>query len=1013
MHVDRAQALAAFTDYTASYDATNPKIALKVQHSLRVAELCERIATSIPLPAADVDVAWLCGLLHDIGRFEQIRRWNTFADARSTDHAALSARILFDEATPSGAPRMRDYANDPSEDAPIRAAIELHSAYRLPAGLDGRTRLFCDIVRDADKVDILRTTSTSTPFDLFGATDDEFRASPVSPAALEGFYAHRCLLRNERSFPADFAVGFACFAFELVYPESVRLMADQGFLLKMLERPFGIAFAHQDTEEAFAAMHRHLRAWIANRLETAARESEGAEGPEEAEQRSGCEPGRGPDGAESAAPSAGQPEDPVFHQEQRHLSETYGTLQDMARNLVRKMEQTRASAAADKRSMSEELAPNFATYADAMETYADFAAMNRVIDAYNLAQDADAEQLANIQLLLRQPYFAKVALQFKAGQEPKELYIGTAGISDESYRRLIVDWRSPVAEVYYNQANGPTSYQADGRTIDVDLKLRRQFDIEEDRLNAYFDTDVAIQDSLLLASLSKQRTAQMQAITATIQKEQNLVVRHEDVPTLLVSGIAGSGKTSVLLQRIAYLFYQNRGSLDAREVFLITPNPVFRDYIAGVLPDLGERNPESLTWDEFAAPLLPPDRGTGDADVPLEALERIDEAAASFEFDPNDFKDVRIHGTRLIAADQIRKLATKLQRIPAGPHRITLMREELHARLESRLKQMAGTEAVQDEVSALDLDEQLRIFHETVDPQDEQEERAIALRYLHDRYADAFAAVERDDWLRIDRIGMRLLGTEGLSSLEWLYLKMALTGMGNPDAKYVMIDEVQDYTAAQLAVLARYFRRAHFLLLGDPNQAIAPRTASFDEVRAVFSASHGPVEECRLMTSYRSTPEITELFASLLDDEERLSISSIQRADAPPTVAECPDAAAYEAALRQAVEDARGGEGLTAVIVPWKHEAKRLQKLLGNEAPILVDDTAVLPQSGLILITLKLAKGLEFDQVIVPDASKRVFPDDPLARRRLYTTVSRATRAITILAQGELTPLLKPSTTAR
>lgn len=167
------------------------------------------------------------------------------------------------------------------------------------------------------------------------------------------------------------------------------------------------------------------------------------------------------------------------------------------------------------------------------------------------------------------------------------------------------------------------------------------------------------------------------------------------------------------------------------------------------------------------------------------------------------------------------------------------------------------------------------------------------------------------------------------------------------------------------------------------------------------------------MTSYRSTPEITELFASLLDDEERLSISSIQRADAPPTVAECPDAAAYEAALRQAVEDARGGEGLAAVIVPWKHEAKRLQKLLGNEAPALVDDTAVLPQSGLILITLKLAKGLEFDRVIVPDASKRVFPDDPLARRRLYTTVSRATRAITILAQGELTPLLKPSTTAR
>ena len=140
--------------------------------------------------------------------------------------------------------------------------------------------------------------------------------------------------------------------------------------------------------------------------------------------------------------------DPVFQQEQQHLAVTYAKLQELGRALVRRMEKTREAAAQDKRSMSEELAPNFATYADAMETYADFAAMNRVIDAYNLAQDADAEQLERIQLLLKQPYFAKVALQFKPGQEPKELYLGTAGISDESYRRLVVDWRSPVAEVY-------------------------------------------------------------------------------------------------------------------------------------------------------------------------------------------------------------------------------------------------------------------------------------------------------------------------------------------------------------------------------------------------------------------------------------------------------------------------------------------------------------------------------------------------------------------------------------
>ena len=698
--------------------------------------------------------------------------------------------------------------------------------------------------------------------------------------------------------------------------------------------------------------------------------------------------------------------DPVFEAEQQHLTETYETLKTMGRNLVAKMERNSKDAAADKLAMVDELTVNLASYADAMETYADFATVNRVIDAYNLAQTVDAEKLRSIEVLLRQPYFAKVVMQLKSGQEPKELYIGTAGISDDAYRRLVVDWRSPVAEVYYNQENGPTSYEANGRTIHVDLKLRRQFDIEADRLNAYFDTSVAIQDAMLLASLSKQRTAQMKAITATIQKEQNLVIRHEDVPTLLVNGIAGSGKTSVLMQRIAYLFYQQRESLDPSEVFLITPNPVFEHYIEGVLPDLGERNPECLTWDEFLQSLMPPNRTSGQAPASLDTFERIDEACATFAFDQHDFKEIHVGGERLVSVGQIHQVAAKFKNIPAGPHLVTLMREELLERLESRLKQLASSEKVLDEIAELTPDEQVDLFRETFDPHDETQVRAVAQQYVDQRFSPARRAVENDDWLRIDRIGMRLLGVENLVPVEWLYLKMALTGLGNPDAKYVMIDEVQDYTVAQLAVLARYFKRARFLLLGDGNQAIAPGTATFDEVRALFQEVRGPLEECRLMTSYRSTPEITQLFASLLDPDESLSISSIQRADTAPVINAYADCDEYDRALRNAMEKAADDDGLTAVIVPHAHAARQLQKALGDAAPTLVDARSTLPERGVVLVPLKLAKGLEFDHVIVPDASGQTFPDDALSRRRLYTTISRATRTITLLAQGELTPLL-------
>lgn len=699
-------------------------------------------------------------------------------------------------------------------------------------------------------------------------------------------------------------------------------------------------------------------------------------------------------------------DDPILVEERRHLSETYAKLEAMEQALVAKIKKLDDDVAADKEMLADELTGNFASMGEAFETYAEFASANKTIDLYNATQELNFQNLQKVRLLMHQPYFAKVALQFKPGDAPKELYIGNAGISDDDYKRLVVDWRSPVAEVYYNQENGPTSYKANGRTIDVDLKLRRQFDIEADRLNAYFDTTVAIQDAMLLASLSQERSSHMKAITATIQKEQNEVIRHEDVDVLLVNGIAGSGKTSVLMQRIAYLFYQHRETLKPEEVCLITPNPVFSRYIEQVLPDLGESNPETMTFDQFMASVMPADRSRGRADISPDALARIDEAVRGLAFDPDDFKDIVCDGTQLISAGQIRQAADKFRRIPAGPHLVTLMREELHKRLENRLRQMAATERTQNEATSLSVQEQVRIFHETIAPQTDAELRECTLTYLHDRYAVAFDIVERDEWLRIDRIGMRILGAEGLLPVEWVYLKMAVSGMGDASVKYVMVDEVQDYTCAQLMVLRRYFRRARFLLLGDENQAIKDHTASFAEIKSVFERAGSEVQECRLLTSYRSSPQITELFTKLMPKGDRMRVSSVQHERAEPRIAAFDDEGAYEDALRDAVAQARGMAGLTAVIADSRTSLKRVRSILGENAPAVISNDATLPASGVVLMTLEFAKGLEFDQVIIPDARAEVFGDGRVARNRLYTSISRATGRIVILAPGALTPLL-------
>lgn len=278
--IDRRRAREAFDSYVAAYDATNPRIALKVEHTLRVAELCERIAREAGFTPAGVDLAWLCGLLHDIGRFEQLRRWDTFSDAASTSHAALGVEVLFgnesdtgvadDDGSGAGATgiihRFID-SNDELEEV-IRAAVGFHSDYRLPEDLDVRTHAICDVVRDADKLDILRVASTDTVETVLNANEDELLASAVSPAIEDAFFEHRTAHYSERVTPVDYLVNLACFAFELVYPASLEIADEQEYLYRALERPFGIErpFENKATAQLMNRMDGHLRAWVDEQL---------------------------------------------------------------------------------------------------------------------------------------------------------------------------------------------------------------------------------------------------------------------------------------------------------------------------------------------------------------------------------------------------------------------------------------------------------------------------------------------------------------------------------------------------------------------------------------------------------------------------------------------------------------------------------------------------------------------------------------------------------------------------
>ena len=293
--INRERARAAFAAYVEPYDATDPRIALKVDHTLRVAELCARIAEASGFAPAGIDLAWLCGLLHDIGRFEQVRRWGTFNDRRSAPHAALGVDVLFEGASHLTDPAftanpatsecvlaeddafraharahgfIRAFCDDPALDDLIRAAVAHHSEHHLPEGLDLRTRALCDLVRDADKIDILHLLAIDTVENVMGISADELLSSIISPSADEAFFSHRTMSWAEQHTPADGLVNRACFAYELVYPASLEIADEAGDLYLAFERPYGITEAFHDPATRFTLnrMDGHLRAWVDARL---------------------------------------------------------------------------------------------------------------------------------------------------------------------------------------------------------------------------------------------------------------------------------------------------------------------------------------------------------------------------------------------------------------------------------------------------------------------------------------------------------------------------------------------------------------------------------------------------------------------------------------------------------------------------------------------------------------------------------------------------------------------------
>lgn len=230
--MNRKRLTDAFEAYTSNYNLDDPNIYLKYVHTGKVAENCECIAESLGLSEEESDLAWEIGMLHDIGRFEQLRRFDTFFDNLSIDHAQFGADLLFREGL------MERFDDTHENDVLIEKAVRYHSLYRLPEDLTEKERLFCQIIRDADKVDIYRANYETGLDIVYHVTKEELKKSLITPEVYEVFCEERAIPRDIRRTVADNLVGHVALSFELVYPKSRELAAEQGYLWKLLETEF-------------------------------------------------------------------------------------------------------------------------------------------------------------------------------------------------------------------------------------------------------------------------------------------------------------------------------------------------------------------------------------------------------------------------------------------------------------------------------------------------------------------------------------------------------------------------------------------------------------------------------------------------------------------------------------------------------------------------------------------------------------------------------------------------------
>lgn len=659
------------------------------------------------------------------------------------------------------------------------------------------------------------------------------------------------------------------------------------------------------------------------------------------------------------------------------------------------------------------------------------------------SQEALEKRANTLKVMEKNPYFARI--DFTEEEEFTSLYIGIASLRNEKEDTFVVDWRSPIANLYYESELGPTFYESQKEKLYVNLILKRQFKIKDGKLLSLVDTSETIHDDFLLEILDENSSNQMKNIVATIQKAQNAIIRDTDSQVMMIEGIAGSGKTSALMQRIAYLLYTHREWLKPEQVLLFSPNHLFSEYIAEVLPSLGESQIPTKTFSTYFHELLPQFtivkqvsqeeflQGKKSATTSLKAslailpyltnyLEKITPVGPLFT-------NLKIKGETILAKEQIRRYYQETNHLLPLYQRIALLQTKLLKKIGGLKKDEQKKQWVKDA-----LEEKLQeIYSANPNLSDDNQNlgklnQKIAKQIVNRHFKKIMRQIESYSYVAFNRQYLHFLSTLPTSLLEkfaispkdfqgdlkqikenfqqrqlsiadaplFVLLRKSLAPFyPEKKARFIFIDEMQDVTPLEALVLKELHENGNFTFCGDLNQQIFGNPTLVTEVKTIFPDKK--LSHYQLTTSYRSTGEIMDFAESFLLEKKSLAAP---RNGQKPSVYFATDASLKEKLLKSLPEKKNIRR---AILTKTIQDAKDVYELLKNDLDLqlIIEEDDYFKRS-LVVMPAYLAKGLEFDEVIgVIDEKEFTTDADRLV---LYTILTRGMHQLELFVKGNKLP---------